>query len=105
MKYQELWIKENTRVQERYDLATERLAGIAGTETGKVPDPFAGYFVRMAQFAGMIEKLARRQLRDELEGLTLEELQELNQSLYADILPENYGHSYANPDYAAEALG
>lgn len=105
MKYQELWIKENTQIQERYDLATERIAGIVRTEAEEVPDPFAGYFVRMARFAVQIEELARRQLREELLELSLQKLQELNQSLYEDILPENYEHSYANPEFAVRALG
>jgi len=59
----------------------------------------------MSRFAGQIEELARRQLRDELESLSLEELKELNDSLYRDILPEHYGESYGNPEYAAEKLG
>ena len=37
--------------------------------------------------------------------LTLEELREENHALYQDILPENYGESFANPDYAVEVLG
>ena len=35
----------------------------------------------------------------------MEELQERNRQLYEDILPENYGISYANPTYAEEILG
>ncbi len=105
MKYQELWMGENTRIQERYDLAMERIADIARNGAGEIPEPFAGYFESLARFVGQIEKLARRQMREELEGLSLEELQALNQSLYADILPENYEHSYANPEYAARFLG
>ena len=40
-------------------------------------------------------------------ALTLElpKLQEINHGLYADILPEHYDESYANPDYAQEKLG
>ena len=29
----------------------------------------------------------------------------MNDSLYRDILPEHYGESYGNPEYAAEKLG
>ena len=59
----------------------------------------------MALFVGQIEDLARRQLREELEDCSLEELKLLNRSLYQDILPENYEKSYANPAYAAAELG
>ena len=92
MQYQELFNEENTRIMERYDLATERIAQM-GQET-VVHEPYRDFFVRMAQFMGMIEELARRQMRDELETMSLEELADWNKRLYEDILPENYGHSY-----------
>lgn len=103
MKYQELWNDENTQIMERYDLAMERIAEFP-QETG-VQEPYRTYFVEMARFAAQIEDLARRQLREELEGLSLEELQALNAELYRDILPEYYEKSYANPSYAASLLG
>lgn len=103
MKYQELWNDENTQIMERYDLAMERIAQIPG-ET-QVQEPYRTYFAEMARFVGQIEDLARRQLREELEELSLEELQKLNRELYQDILPECYEQSYANPAYAAAQLG
>lgn len=103
MKYQELWNDENTQIMERYDLAMERIAEFP-QETG-VQEPYRAYFVEMARFAAQIEDLARRQLREELEGLSLAELQALNAELYRDILPEHYEKSYANPSYAASLLG
>lgn len=103
MNYQELFYKENTQIMERYDLASERIAQF-GQETG-VQEPYRDFFASMAEFAAMIEEVARRQLRDELEELTMEELSALNHRLYADILPEHYEESYANPDYAVQKLG
>lgn len=103
MDYRELWKDENTDIMERYDLAMGRIMEIPGES--KLQQPFRDFFVQMAQFMGQIEELARRQLREELETLSLEELQQLNDKLYDDILPENYEHSYANPQYAAEKLG
>ena len=35
----------------------------------------------------------------------MEQLQEQNHRLYEDILPEHYGESFANPDYAVKELG
>lgn len=102
-KYQEMWSEENTQVRERYDLAMERIAEIPGENL--VEEPYREYFNCLAGFVGQIEDLALRQMRDELEGLSLEELQELNHALYLDVLPEHYGESYANPAYAAELLG
>ena len=92
VKYQELWNEENTNIRERYDLAMERILEIPSEE--RVAEPYRSYFNQMAAFTAQIEELARRQLRDELESLSLEELKELNDSLYRDILPEHYGESY-----------
>lgn len=103
MKYQELWKAENNQIMERYDLATERIAQFA--DETQVKEPFLPYFVEMARFAGQTEELARRQMREEMEEWSLAELQDYNQMLYRDILPEHYENSYANPAYAARLLG
>ncbi len=105
MKIQELWADENTRITERYDLAMERIRQIAEEKARQAAEPFRAYSYKMALFVGQIEDLARRQLREELEDCSLEELKLLNRSLYQDILPENYEKSYANPAYAAAELG
>ncbi len=104
MKVQELWTDENTRIMERYDLAMERIGQIE-KEPEQTPEPFRSYFVKTARFVGQIEALARRQIREELEECSLEELKRLNHALYEDILPENYEKSYGNPTYAAAELG
>lgn len=103
VKYQELWNEENTNIRERYDLAMERILEIPSEE--RVAEPYRSYFNQMAAFTAQIEKLARLQLREDLDAFTLEELQQLNDRLYADILPEHYTESYANPAYAVRMLG
>ena len=103
VKYQELWNEENTNIRERYDLAMERILEIPSEE--RVAEPYRSYFNQMAAFTAQIEELARLQLREDLDGFTLEELQQLNHKLYADILPEHYAESYADPAYAVRMLG
>ncbi len=103
VKYQELWNEENTNIRERYDLAMERILEIPFEE--RVAEPYRSYFNQMAAFTAQIEELARLQLREDLDGLTLEELQQLNRKLYADILPEHYPESYADPACAVRMLG
>ena len=103
VKYQELWNEENTNIRERYDLAIERIMEIPSEE--RVGEPYRSYFNQMAAFTSQIEELARMQLREDLDALTLEELKQLNHSLYADILPEHYAESYADPAYAVRMLG
>lgn len=103
MNIRELWNEENTQIRERYDLIMERIAMIP--EEGVVLGPYSHYFTCMAEFVAKIERLARQQLCEELEGMSLAELQALNYSLYEDILPLNYESSYANPTYAVTTLG
>ena len=103
VKYQELWNEENTNIRERYDLAIERIMEIPSEE--RVGEPYRSYFNQMAAFTSQIEELARMQLREDLDALTLEELKQLNHNLYADILPGHYAESYADPAYAVRMLG
>ena len=103
VKYQELWNEENTNIRERYDLAIERIMEIPSEE--RVGEPYRSYFNQMAAFTSQIDELARIQLREDLDALTLEELKQLNHNLYADILPGHYAESYADPAYAVRMLG
>ena len=72
-------------MNERIELALGRIAEIPGETC--VPEPYREYFRRVAEFL-----LSVRKETD-------------NYELYRDILPENYGTSYANPDYAVRKLG
>ncbi|MBQ0059883.1 MAG: aminopeptidase [Lachnospiraceae bacterium] len=72
---------------ERYELAVGRLNEIV-TEN-HVPEPFRDFFRVTGEF-----------LLTAIQGPEAE-----NKALYADILPEHYGMSYANPAYACQMLG
>ena len=72
-------------MNERLFLAYYRLKQIPHETC--VPEPFRSYFREVASFLLLVSKDAE------------------NASLYRDILPENYGNSYANPDYAVKTLG
>ncbi|MCD8083746.1 MAG: aminopeptidase [Clostridiales bacterium] len=103
MKYQELFRDENRQIQERYDLAMERIAQIPSESA--VKEPYRAYMVRLAQWAQQIDELLRLCMRDELEACSLNELQAWNERLFADVMPEHYGQSFANPAFAAQRLG
>ncbi|MEE8826642.1 MAG: aminopeptidase [Eubacteriales bacterium] len=62
-----------------------------------VPEPFRDFFRKTAEFMLSVRKPE--------ENETLSELSALNLSMYADILPDHYDMSYANPEYAADRLG
>ena len=78
--------------RERLELARERLYEIPDEDY--VKEPYRDFFRREALFLIRV-----------LEAGEKEPAAELNRSLYEDILPENYGSSYGNPDYAAQMLG
>ncbi len=100
MDYRELLREENEAVRERYDLSMERIAAM---EKEGPAEPYGCYFTRVASFIGQIRELVC--CLEAGEELTLEEMEERNHRLYGDVLPENYGASFANPDYAADVLG
>lgn len=88
--------------QERFALAMERIAQIPSEEACGV---YKDYFVKMAEFVLLMKETWDFVADGSLYRASLEELQKHNRSLYEDILPQNYGKSYANPDYAAACFG
>lgn len=90
-------------IEERYELAVERIRKIQLEET--VKSPFREYFQRMAGFALLIDTVRKELLKGEYQKAQLAELAEWNKRLYQDILPGQYETSYANPSYAVEQLG
>lgn len=103
MKYWEMFREENEAVAERHELALERIRQFAAEET--VEEPYRDYFRRTAEFILMAEDVFGKQNSGELEKLDLDEAKALNHRLYEDVLPGQYGESYANPVYAVERLG
>ncbi len=103
MKYWEMFREENEAVAERHELALERISQFAAEET--VEEPYRDYFRRTAEFILMAEDVFGKQNSGELEKLDLDEAKALNHRLYEDVLPGQYGESYANPVYAVERLG
>ena len=103
MNYQELMKEQNDSIRERYELAVWRVNEIK--KENSVKEPYRDYFLKVAAFIEKAVGFSALTEQNKLKALSLKELQELNKSLYEDILPENYESSYANPAYAAERLG
>lgn len=91
-------------IEERFLLAKERVEQLAaGEELSGAP--FLSCFKEMA---GFLKRLLQEEacLRaSSWQDFTLCQWQERNRRLYADILPDAYAESYANPAYAAGQLG
>lgn len=97
-------IKErNEEVKERYELGMERVKSIPTENT--VLSPYRDYFIKTSAFILKMKELVDTIESNRLDTLSLEQLEELNQSLYEDIKDSNYNKSYANPEYAKDILG
>ncbi len=89
--------------EERYDLAIGRIREIKDEQT--VSEVFREYFQDVAGFILLIDDVRTRLSDGSYGQLSLEELQEINHRLYADILPDHYDKSYANPAFASARFG
>lgn len=96
-------IEENKEYEERFYLAAERIREIAAESFPL--SSYTDYFQKTSAFLSMILDTYELIQKQKPAQLSLKELQELNHNLYADILPEHYANSYANPDYAIAKLG
>ncbi len=103
MGYCEVWQPYREEVKERYPLVMERLEQIETEET--VRQPYRAYFQRAAAFLRELKELEEEVTSGAWEKKSLEEMSRKNRSLYEEILPEHYGKSYGNPEYAAGELG
>ncbi len=84
-------------------LARERVGQIPAESV--LPGEFQAYFASTAQFLSMICEEYDFIAGGGLLESPMAELQRRNYRLYEDILPQNYGQSYANPQVCAQRLG
>lgn len=89
-------------VSERLELAAERVAAMQDESLSN--DRFDDYFKKTSLFIKMVLDTYKWVLSGGPDKDSLEELQKRNRMLFEDILPENYGESYGNPDVAVERL-
>lgn len=90
-------------MEERYMLAMERIGEMLQEQT--VPAPFDSYFRNVAEFLIMLKEVREELVSGRTGNYTLEQWQQQNYRLYEDILPEHYGQSYGNPEFACRMLG
>lgn len=102
-KVEEMDESREELIRERYELVCERVRAITKEET--VKEPYRDYFVKTASFILQMIDLHKKTKNGWLKTAAIEELEQNNQRMYADILPENYEKSYGNPDTAARLLG
>lgn len=89
--------------QERHELTIDRINRIVEEELTQ--QSFSPFFKKIAAFLLQLEDVRALIESGKWETQSLEEIQECNQKLYADILGTQYELSYANPAYAVSQLG
>lgn len=103
MGWKEWQTEKNEQCRERHELAIDRIKQIAAEET--VGAAFCPFFNETAEFLLLLETMREKVEEGKWETFTREEMQGMNQVLYADILGIRYDTSYANPSYAVKILG
>lgn len=90
-------------MEDRFLLAVDRIALIE--EESSVKAPYDLFFKKTAAFCLQMRDLYATVTETGLNTFSLPELKEINELAYADIRPENYGTSFANPAYAVGLYG
>ncbi len=93
----------NEDIKERFILVSERIESIRYEST--VPEVYRDFFVKTAKYISFINEIVALVDKGDYEKLTMEELKNINDRQFADIHPDNYGTSYANPTYATQVCG
>lgn len=96
-------MRQEELIAERYELAFARIREIS--DESICEESYREYFGRMAEFVILMDQALSFAESGRLFQMTMEELREHNRLLYADILPDHYEKSYANPAYAVDRLG
>ena len=91
-------------VAERYALAIERISQI-NNDCEIKNKSHADYFNKVSAFIMLMDRLKTDVENKAFDDMSLEELDEYNNSLYADVACEAYDKSYANPRVCAKAFG
>lgn len=89
-------------VSERLELAAERIAAMQDESLSN--DRFDDYFKKVSAFTNMVLDTYKWVIAGGPDKDSLDELQKRNKMLFEDILPDNYGKSYGNPDVAVDRL-
>ncbi len=105
MNYNERLGDRYDEILERFQLASERISEIAVGENSDLDANLKVYFGKTANLLDYCSNLYKDIENGTMGEWSQEKLKEENHNYFAEVLPESYGSSYANPDYAAKELG
>ena len=91
----------------RFYLAKERISTIPDemSEVESTDIQYPDFFMSGAKFINHVLTTYNLVNTKDISGVDIRMLEERNAKTYAELLPENYDKSFANPDYADEKLG
>ncbi len=92
-------------LQERYDLAIERIQEVVADCDKEISGEFVSYFRSVAKFIIKMDELKCKVDSNALARMDIEGLALLNRQLYSDVAEDNYETSFANPEYACRIMG
>ncbi len=90
-------------IETRFALAIERIENV--TKENLTEENLQKYFKKCAAFILLMKETSEWVVSEDYKEADIALLQQKNRELYEDILPQNYGTSYGNPEYAAAELG
>ena len=88
---------DNELLDERYELVTGRIRDIRREDA--FGEPLLSFFSSCAKWIDTLSSILDRALSGGIADVSTKELAAENHMLYEDILPDNYGRSFANPDH------
>lgn len=96
-------------IRERLLLCVYRVGEIkdemSKCKSNVITDDFKRYFIDISRFITMCYEILMTYEDYIYDNYSIEDLKTINYNLYSEILPENYGKSFANPDVAVDAFG
>lgn len=103
----------NDNLDERYELAIDRIKEIAGdcsieslaNGSCRIDAQFAPYFAKTALYIMDMDRLAQQVVSGVFKDKSIEELSQINEALFFDVIGDKYSASFANPAYAVEQMG
>ena len=97
---------ENTFLEERYQLAVERIREIPGELSGGqiLKDNWAAYFLKLSGWIIKADDFRTWMKTQEWKNRTLEEWKEFYEDIYEPVRG-GYDQGFANPDYCARCFG
>jgi aminopeptidase len=105
----EYYKKENDGAQEHYQSVLLNIKNIVAATEGSdhrgVKAPFMEYFNQAGRFILDLAEFEKRINHAYFENADFEALKAENRRLFAEITPERYSRSYADPCYAVSRLG